>query len=187
VRDACPSLPLGINVLRNDAESALGIAVASGAACIRVNVHVGARVTDQGLVQGRAAETMRMRRALSADHVQLWADVDVKHSAALAPRDLTQEAQDTALRGMADALLVTGDGTGKSVDLQKLGTVAKAVPGVPVLVASGSTVEALGAIAQHAHGVIVGSALREGGVAGGPILAARAEQFAKAFRAAFRS
>jgi predicted TIM-barrel enzyme len=38
VRAAAPSLALGINVLRNDAESALGIAVAVGAACIRVNV-----------------------------------------------------------------------------------------------------------------------------------------------------
>src|SRR4051812_25124527 len=42
--------PLGINVLRNDPLAALGIAAACGAAMIRVNVHTGAMVTDQGVI-----------------------------------------------------------------------------------------------------------------------------------------
>ena len=37
--------------MRNDAAAALGIAVATGAHFIRVNVHGGAMVTDQGLDQ----------------------------------------------------------------------------------------------------------------------------------------
>lgn len=185
VREACPALPIGLNVLRNDAESALDVAAVVGAACIRINVHVGARVTDQGIVEGRAAETLRRRRALGASGVQIWADVDVKHSAPLAARPLGQEAEDTARRGMADALLVTGDGTGKAADLSKVARVAEAAPGTPVFVASGGTVESLPAIAGVAHGVIVGSALREGGVAGAPIDAARAHAFAEAFRRAF--
>jgi membrane complex biogenesis BtpA family protein len=55
VREACPELALGVNVLRNDAEAALGVAVVCGASFVRVNVHTGARVTDQGVVEGRAA------------------------------------------------------------------------------------------------------------------------------------
>ena len=72
-------------MLRNDADAALAVAVAVGAAFLRVNVHTGARVTDQGLVEGDAATTMRTRRALGATAVEVWADVDVKHSAPLAP------------------------------------------------------------------------------------------------------
>ena len=64
VREACPGLPLGVNVLRNDAEAALAIAAVVGAHCISVNVHTGARVTDQGVVQGRAAETLAPLRDL---------------------------------------------------------------------------------------------------------------------------
>jgi predicted TIM-barrel enzyme len=59
------------------------------------------------------------------------------------------------------------------------------VPDVPVLVASGATEAQLGALAEHADGVVVGSSLRASGVAGGPLDRARVEAFAKAFRAAF--
>ncbi|HSO31579.1 MAG TPA: BtpA/SgcQ family protein, partial [Labilithrix sp.] len=83
VRAAAPAVALGINILRNDAESALSVAVCTGASFVRINVHTGARVTDQGLVQGEAATTLRLRRALGAEGVAIWADVDVKHSAPL--------------------------------------------------------------------------------------------------------
>ncbi len=184
VRKACPDLPLGVNVLRNDADSALAIAAVVGATCIRVNVHTAARVTDQGLVEGRAAETLRSRRALGAEGVAIWADVDVKHSAPLAPRDVGREADDLVVRGLADAVLVTGEGTGRGVDLAKLGRVREAVASTPVLVASGATVDSLGELAGLCDGVIVGSALRAGGIAGGPIDPDRASQFATAFRRA---
>jgi membrane complex biogenesis BtpA family protein len=191
VRDACPELPLGVNVLRNDAEAALAIAAVVGATCIRVNVHTAARVTDQGLVEGRAAETLRARRALGAEGVQIWADVDVKHSAPLGarePRDVAREADDLVVRGLADAVLVTGEGTGHGVDLAKLRRVREALsstsPSVAVLVASGATVESLPALVGLCDGVIVGSTLRAGGIAGGPIDAGRAGQFAAAFRRA---
>ena len=45
----CVSIPVGINVLRNDATAALSIASAVGAQFIRVNVHVSAMLTDQGI------------------------------------------------------------------------------------------------------------------------------------------
>jgi membrane complex biogenesis BtpA family protein len=198
VRDACPGLALGVNVLRNDAEAALGIAAVVGAAFIRVNVHAGARVTDQGIVEGRAAETMRARTALRAGAVGVWADVDVKHSAPIASRPdrtsaagaaawsmaaVAREAEDLVVRALADAVLVTGEGTGRAADVDKLRVVRDAVNGrAPVLVASGVTESTLGEIAPLCDGVIVGSALREGGVAGGAVDPGRASRFAEAFR-----
>ncbi len=184
-RDAAPGLRIGINVLRNDADAALAIASVTGAACIRVNVHAGARVTDQGVVQGEAAATLRTRRQLGAESVAIWADVDVKHSAPLAPRPVASEAQDLVARALADVLLVTGEGTGEPVDLARLEAVRKAVA-VPVLVASGARAESLSALVPLCDGVIVGSALRTSGIAGGPVDAARAHTFADAFRQAFR-
>src|ERR1700716_859937 len=56
-------MPFGVNVLRNDAASAIAIAAATGAAFIRVNVHTGAMLTDQGIIEGCAAETLRKRAA----------------------------------------------------------------------------------------------------------------------------
>ena len=185
VRAAAPSVPLGINVLRNDGEAALSIAVCTGATFVRINVLTGARVTDQGIVQGDAAGTLRLRRALSAEQVAIWADVDVKHSAPLgAPRPLVQEVEDLTKRGMADVVLVTGEGTGKGVDLEKLAAVKRA-SGKPVLVASGATLATLSALSTFSDGVVVGSALRASGIPGGSIDAALAQGFAAAFRGAF--
>jgi membrane complex biogenesis BtpA family protein len=185
-RAAAPAMPLGINVLRNDADSALAIAVAVGAACIRVNVLMGARVTDQGVIQGDAASLFRTRRALGADGVEVWADVDVKHSAPLAARPLADEVGDLVSRSLAAAVLVTGEGTGRSVDGAKLEDVHRAVRArVPVLVASGATIGTLPALARRSEGVIVGSALRADGIAGGPVDAKRASEFARAFRSSF--
>jgi hypothetical protein len=185
VRAAAPKLELGINVLRNDAEAALAIAVASGATFVRINVHVGARVTDQGVVQGHAHVTVRRRRELGAERVRLFCDVDVKHAAPLAPRPIAEEALELAERGLADAVLVTGAGTGQPARASDLEAVARAV-GVPVLVASGATIETLAALrGAGAHGVIVGSCLRVDDRAGIPIDPARAAAFADRFRAVF--
>lgn len=184
--EAAPRLALGINVLRNDVASALAIARVVDADCVRVNVHVGARVTDQGVIEGRAAETLRLRRALGAEAVAIWADVDVKHAAPLAVRDIGEEAKEAHERALADAILVTGAATGTRVDTKKLEAVRRAVPNCAIYVASGALETDLPALARLADGVIVGSALRKGGIAGGPIDGARAAKFAKAFRAAFR-
>ena len=186
VREAAPSVDLGINVLRNDAESALGIALCTGAKFVRVNVLTGARVTDQGVIQGDAAALLRSRRALGAEGIAIWADVDVKHSAPLGPpRPIAQEVEDTTKRAMAEAVLVTGEGTGKGVDLDKLDAVKRAAGKTPVLVASGATIDTLPLLAKHANGVIVGRALRAGGVPGGASDASLAKTFAEAYREAF--
>jgi len=184
-RAAAASVALGVNVLRNDAEAALSIAATTGATFIRVNVHTGARVTDQGVVQGRAAETLRLRKSLDATHVAIWADVDVKHSAPLGVRPLEDEAHDLASRGMVDALLVTGAGTGKATDVEKVRRV-KGASSLPVLVASGATVETLGKLLAVADGIIVGSDIKIDGRAGGPVDRERAARFAEAFRKAGR-
>lgn len=184
VRDACPELPLGINVLRNDGLAALSIAVAVGAASIRVNVLSGARVTDQGIIEGRAAELLRLRRHLAAETIEIWADVAVKHSAALAERDVADETKDLVQRALADAVLVTGAGTGEAVDPERLGVVRTAAGRAPVLVASGATIPSLSELLKLCDGVIVGSALRADGRAGGPIDEAATKRFADAFRTA---
>lgn len=182
---AAPKLALGINVLRNDAESALAIAACTSASMIRVNVHSGARVTDQGVIEGRAHATLRLRRGLDAGHVRLLCDVDVKHSAAIAARPIEEEAEEVAARGLADAVLVTGTGTGRGVDTSQLERVARAVH-VPVIVASGAAPSTLSSLSA-AHGVIVGTALRASGIAGDPLDPELCKRFAEVFHTAFRA
>ncbi|MCB9548403.1 MAG: BtpA/SgcQ family protein [Myxococcales bacterium] len=160
VRRAAPGLPLGINALRNDGLAALGIAVAVGAAFIRVNVLSGAMVTDQGIIEGCAAELLRARAALGA-RVAILADVAVKHAAPLHTLDLEASARDLVHRGGADALVVSGSGTGAPTDPGRVARVRAAVPGTPIFIGSGATAETLATLA--ADGYIVGTALKRAG------------------------
>lgn len=176
-------LPLGVNVLRNDAVAALAVAVATGARFIRVNVLVGARVTDQGIIEGAAAELLRARRSLGAQDVKIVADIDVKHSAPMGEASLSRtldEARDAVQRALADALVVTGAHTGGAPDETQLAALREALPHTPLWVGSGAREETLSAWLERADAVIVGSALRVDGRAGGPVDAARARSFALA-------
>ncbi len=155
-------LRLGINVLRNDAASALAIAFAAGGDFIRVNVHVGSTATDQGVIEGRAAETLRLRASLGAD-VEIWSDVHVKHGRSLAHASIEGEAEDAVLRGLADALIVSGRATGEPASLDEVRRVKALDLGVPIYVGSGVTEENVREVLADSDGVIVGTALKEGG------------------------
>jgi membrane complex biogenesis BtpA family protein len=162
VRERFPDLPLGINVLRNDGRSALAVAAAVGAQFVRVNVLTGARVADQGLIQGIAHDLLRDRAALgpAAADVRILADVDVKHSAPLAPVPLESEVEDLLTRGLADALVVSGTGTGKATDPAHLARAKAAAGSAPVLVGSGVSEATLRGYLPHADGFIVGTAFK---------------------------
>jgi|AntRauTorcE11898_2_1112593.scaffolds.fasta_scaffold05901_2 membrane complex biogenesis BtpA family protein len=177
-------LPVGVNVLRNDAAADLAVAQAVGADFMRVNVHTGARVADQGIIEGKAYETMRERERLGAD-VAVFADHDVKHSAPLAAEDFTAESfADNVERGLADATVVSGMGTGHAVDRETLQQASdrRAEFGldVPLFVGSGVTAETVGDILSIADGVIVGTALKGGDESGDPVSEQRTRELVAA-------
>src|SRR5262249_56101852 len=132
----------------------MAIAAATGAAFIRVNVHTGAMVTDQGIIEGRAAETLRRRAAL-APNVLIFADHMVKHAAPLTDVDEVQAAKDLRQRGLADAIIISGRETGVEPDLERFARVRAAID-APLLVGSGLT-EANAAAFSDADGPILGT------------------------------
>jgi membrane complex biogenesis BtpA family protein len=166
-------LPFGVNVLRNDAMSALAIAVATGAAFIRVNVLTGAMVTDQGIIEGDAAALMRLRESLGARNVVVFADHVVKHASPLAPVDPVQSAKDLRSRGLADVLVVTGKETGGEADASNLEIVRSAVPDAPVLLGSGLSTANADRFRDLVDGFIVGTSIKEGGRVDAPVDVAR--------------
>lgn len=178
---AAVSLPLGINALRNDAVSALGIAAAVGASFIRVNVHTGVAATDQGMLTGSADETLRYRQRLNLP-IAILADVHVKHSQPVSQPDIALAAEETAYRGLADGLIVSGATTGRSPDVERLRRVKRAVPDRPLLVGSGADASNIGELLALADGVIVGTSLKVDRRIENPIDAQLAEALVRAAR-----
>jgi membrane complex biogenesis BtpA family protein len=168
-------LPVGVNALRNDALSAIAIAAAAEAHFIRVNVHMGAVVSEQGVIQGASHETLRLRAALRSKAL-IFADVGVKHAAPLADRGLPAETKDLTERGMADAVIVSGELTGAETRPEDVDIVA-AHTHLPILIGSGTTPENLSKVFAKAHGFIVGSYFKKGGRGENRVEAKRVKAF----------
>jgi len=166
-------VPIGVNCLRNDAMSALGVAAAAGGDFVRVNVHTGAYVTDQGLIEGEAHKTLRYRQSLGAADVAILADVLVKHAVPLAPLSPESATRDSVVRGLADGVIVTGEATGAAVDPELLRRVRGAADGRPVLIGSGLTPDNASLLAPLADGAIVGTSLKRDGDVSNPVDVAR--------------
>jgi membrane complex biogenesis BtpA family protein len=185
VRDAV-KLPIGFNVLRNDPLSGLALCAACGGSFIRVNVHSGAMLTDQGLIEGAAFETLRKRRELGLEGVSVLADVHVKHAVPLGAHSLMDAARDTYVRGLADGLIVSGFGTGRPTDVADVRMVREACPGATVLLGSGVTAANVGQYLPFANGFIVGSSLKRGGRLDAPVDVRRVAALRRAIRVASR-
>ncbi len=172
-------VPLGVNVLRNDANAALGIAAATSASFMRVNVHTGVMATDQGMIEGRADQTLRYRKLLGK-RVCILADVHVKHAVPLGQQDLAEAARETAYRGLADGLIVSGPATGAPTDPRDIDTIQQAVPDRRLFVGSGVTHETVAELLGKTGGVIVGTSLKKDGITVNPVDPDRAKAFAEA-------
>lgn len=152
------NLPVGVNVLRNDAMAAIGIAATANLDFVRINVHSGVAIAPEGILIGRAHETLRYRKLLNA-RCAIWADVRVKHAVPISTPDIQDEVADLVERNLADALIVSGARTGSAPSCEWVKRI-KAVASCPVLIGSGVTVENLDELLSIADGAIVATAFK---------------------------
>ncbi len=172
--------PVGVNVLRNDGRAALGICAASAAAFVRVYVLTSALVCDQGLIEGQAASLLRERARLCPE-VKILADVHVKHASPLGSESPEEAACDLVRRALADAVIVTGSGTGRSTSQATLARVHQELAGRPLFIGSGLTESNAGDLLKYAGGAIVGTWLKRDGLLANPVDRDRVRRLAALF------
>lgn len=182
VVEASPA-PVGVQVLRNDAHSALAIAAATGARFIRVNVFAGLAVAGEGLLRGESHSILRRRRALRAP-VEIWADFRAKHAAPVGEREAKVELAELSGRAGADAIVVSGTATGSAPDTGYLAAIRRDAPGARLILGSGLALENAVALAAFVDGAIVGTSVKRDGVTSNPVDAARVRQLVEAVRKA---
>lgn len=182
VREAVPELPLGINLVHNGGVALLGIAVASRASFIRVCMFTGAGVWDAGSWdEGCAADLVRRRKELHAEHIKLFADVDKKHSVRFPGIDLATHIEWTRFFG-ADSMIISGRMTGDAPDLEKVREAKRMAGDTPILLGSGTDERNIGAFMEVADGVIVGSSIKAEGEIANPVDVERVRRFVRAAR-----
>jgi len=175
------SIPVGVNVIHNGWRAELSIAIAAGLDFIRICILTGARLWDTGdLDSGCAADLLRKRKELGAEHLKLFADVDKKHSVPFPGIDLETHIEWTEFY-RADALIVSGRMTGSAPPLDKVRR-AKEAATRPILMGSGTTADNIAEFLQYADGAIVGSSLKVGGVMENPVDVDRVQRYVAAAR-----
>ena len=156
------ALPLGIQILAGANREALAAALVSGADFIRAEGFVFGHLADEGYMESDAAELLRYRKYIGAEHIAVFADIKKKHAShtITADVDLAQTAHAAAFFS-ADGVIVTGSSTGQAArpgDVEAAGTA-----GLPVLVGSGITDANLPDFYPLADGFIVGSYFKQNG------------------------
>jgi membrane complex biogenesis BtpA family protein len=181
VRQAVP-VPIGINILRNDALAALAVASATGCQYIRVNVLSGVVATDQGLIEGEGARLLRERARLQSP-VAILADAHVKHARSLSSESLPLAIEELAHRSLADAVIVTGATTGRLIEMDRLREASQSAraQNVRLYLGSGANAANVSEVAALVDGIIVGSDLRWNGKAGSPLDSNRVQAFMQAW------
>jgi len=174
-------VPVGVNALRNDAQAAMAIATATEADFIRVNVHMGTVVSDQGIIEGTSHATLRLRAALRS-HVLIFADASVKHATPLVDRGLATEVRDLTERGLVDAIIVSGDYTGAPTRPEDIAIVRQHTT-LPILIGSGATPDHLPYVYTQVDGLIVGSYFKKAGKAENLVEEAHVKKFTDTLRA----
>jgi membrane complex biogenesis BtpA family protein len=169
-------MPLGVNVLKNDAEGGLAVAAAIGALFVRLKVYVGAAVGAEGVLAPSAPAALRMRQRLRTD-TELWVDLFDRTSTPLVAQPLAQLAEWVLKFGDASAVVVTG--ASMSETLRMIEEVESVAPEMAVVVGGGVTHANVAEALTEANGVIVGSALEERPFTG-PVSAEKAAAFVRA-------
>ncbi|MFM0170600.1 BtpA/SgcQ family protein [Paraburkholderia sediminicola] len=176
-------IPVGIAILRNDAEAAMAVAAATNASFIRVNVHVGAVLAAQGVLEGKSYNTLRLRAHLRAN-VAIFADAGVKHSSPWVYPNLAEEVRD--LSPHAEAVIVSGSLTGMETATSDVAT-AKRSTEKPVLIGSGVTPENLHRVFDTADGFIIGSYFKVDGLPTNHVEPSRVRTFMEVRNAMLRA
>jgi len=175
-------VPIGVEVLLNDWRASLAIAAATGARFIRMDFFVDRVMTKCGPFEPETDAVLAYRKAIRAESVQIFADLQVKYSAPIGgPKPLAQSAREAELAG-ADAVIVTSSETGIGPDPDDLR--AARAGALPILIGSGLTPENARMLMPLADGAIVGTALRSGRNATDRVVADQVTRLVQAVRSA---
>jgi len=154
-------LPLGISVLWNDYQTALSLAKILDLQFIRVPVFIDKVKTNYGIIEGEAKKVIEYRKSIGAKNVALFTDIHVKHAKLLSKNNIVASAKN-AIKNKTDAIIVTGEWTGQSPDLNELEKVRKAIGSFPVLIGSGVDKSNIKDLFEYANGTIVSTSLKKG-------------------------
>ncbi|XP_078493393.1 uncharacterized protein F13E9.13, mitochondrial-like [Ciona intestinalis] len=181
LRTCFPEIPTGVQVLTAANKEALAIAKCCNLDFIRAEGFVFSHIGDEGFIDSCSGSLLRYRKQIEADHVLVFTDIKKKHSSHSITSDTgIAETSRAAEFFLSDGVIVTGNETGSSTDLNQIKDVQDEV-GIPVLVGSGVTADNVSNYI-NTSALIVGSHFKVGGFWSNPVDANLVQKFMKKVR-----
>lgn len=156
------SVPIGIDAAFNDYKASIAAALAIGGDFVRIPVFVDTVAFYGGVINPCARECILYRKKLNAEHIKIFADIQVKHTHMVFPQISIEESAKNALSCGADAIIVTGAHIGAETPIDIIKRV-KNVVDIKVIAGSGVNEKNIKNQLSIAHGAIIGSSLKKGG------------------------
>ena len=156
-------IPCGMQILAGANKAALAAAYAAEMDFIRAEGFVFGHMADEGMMQSDAAELLRYRKMIGADHIQIFTDIKKKHSSHEITKDVDLiETAKAATFFQSDGLIITGNATGEEANIMDVATLTQELD-VPIIVGSGISIGNVEAFAPHCDAMIVGSYFKQDG------------------------
>jgi len=161
--NAARSCSIGVEILLNDPEASLAVALAAGASFIRTDYFVDPmeRPEHGGAMHIDPEGLMAYRSKIVAEKILVLADIQVKYARMLEQRSLSDSAE-LARRHGADAVVVTGTVTGDPPRVEEIEEARSGAADVPVLIGSGVDRSNARVLLDACDGAIVGTSLKTG-------------------------
>jgi uncharacterized protein len=154
------NLSMGIQILAGANKEALAVAQAARLDFIRTEGFIFGHLADEGMMNSDAAQLLRYRKQIGAEHIKIYTDIKKKHSSHAISADVSiEETARAAEFFLSDGVIVTGSSTGMKVSVDDLKQV-KQTTKIPVLIGSGIDVSNIGIYWNLADAFIVGSSLK---------------------------
>ena len=155
------SIPFGVNVLW-DPMSTIALAVSTNAKFVR-EIFTGTYASDMGMWSPNAGEAVRYRNSLGGKDIQMYYNISAEFAYSLDRRTVAERAESSVFSSIPDAILVSGQITGQSAELEEIKEVSKIIPSTPVLANTGVNLQNVEEILRITDGVIIGSSLKING------------------------
>lgn len=163
IKRAVGDMVVGIQILAGANKHAVAVALAAELDFVRAEGFVFAHVADEGIIEGDAAELLRYRKMIGAEHIAIFTDVKKKHSSHSITSDVSiEDTIHAADFFLSDGIIVTGTETGVPcipLDVRKAAQATK----LPVIVGSGITAQNLNEYWRFANAFIIGSSMKVDG------------------------
>ncbi len=158
-------LPIGVNVLKNDPETALAIAMNVGARFIRVGLLTGAAICETGVLEGKHRDLAAYKRLLQIEDIAVLADVSLERTVPMVsgnpanPISLKYLAKQALEQGGADGLILTDSGL-QPADITELSQSLDA----PVYYDYGHPLHQVNAYLEAADGLLLSTVIKKSSV-----------------------